>query len=223
MLSSKVIFYAIIIAVVASFPAIIWFFKFRKVMIQHQSSLINLLENTFRPRDKRYWLLGYLVGFRAKYWVHSGGIGRVWAVYTTPPHHVFFYLPIILLTKKKERLDVTIEIPNLSIRKGSAHLISEKAPYTVKTLLRTDLGKAKYLETTTLVGKKKYIAYYRGDNSLFDDARELLEKLSSMGTDVYRVSVSADDKAVNVSFNPRDLETTKKILDVLLDEVKKLV
>ncbi len=89
-------------------PSVIWFFRVRRLMIQRQRMVVEALESVFKPRDKNYTLLGYLVGFKADYLL-EGDMSRAWILYTTPPHHVFFYLPVILAARERERLSITLK------------------------------------------------------------------------------------------------------------------
>ena len=96
-------------------PSVIWFYRVRKNMIIKQKMIIETLETVFKPRDKLYTLIGYLVGFKASYRLGDGKIEKIWIMYTTPPSHVFFYLPVIFLAKEKERLELTIAEKTSSI------------------------------------------------------------------------------------------------------------
>jgi hypothetical protein len=89
-------------------PSVIWFYRIRRFMIERQKMVVEALEAALRPKDKNYTLIGYLVGFRADY-ILDGEFSRAWILYTTPPHHVFFYLPVILAAREKERLSLTLK------------------------------------------------------------------------------------------------------------------
>ncbi len=208
------------IIVIASFPAIIWFFKFRKVMIEKQILVINAIENALKPRDKRYWLLGYLVGFRAKYWINRGGIKRAWALYVTPPYHIFFYLPAIILLKKKERLEVTIEMDGIYNVKGEGHLYDPKERSAVRSV-RKDVRSTKNLKKIDLtLNGTKYSAIYRGED-MAERLKDLFYAVQRYAN-VYRISIDLTKKVIHISFDPKDVIGTSKTIESLIEFAKSL-
>jgi hypothetical protein len=220
---TKVLTVTFWVVVIASFPAILWFFKVRRVMIRKQVMIIRSLEKVLKPRDKRYWLLGYLVGFRAKYWINRGGIKRAWALYVTPPHHVFFYIPFIVLFKKRERLELTLELDASYRMKGEAHLFNTSERSTVRNVYR-DVRDLKTFKSEPMVqadGDFKII--YRGDALALNSVRELFHRLKSkQNLDIYRISLDETKKVIHVSFNPRSQEEISTVVSTLLDYIKTL-
>jgi len=202
--------YAVLIVIIASFPAVIWFFRFRKAMIRKQANLIRHLEERLRPRDQLYWYLGYLVGFRAKYRVGRDGVDNVYVLYTSPPYHVFFYLPVIWLFRKKERLEIILELARQGLIKGEAHIADERIR-SVRISLDADIGdRSRYKRTTITHNGRIYNVYYTGGNAL-EKARWLLETASKHAP-VYRVSVDGSRRSILVSFEPVSLEAIDKVL-----------
>jgi hypothetical protein len=195
--------------IIASFPAVIWFYKFRKIMIKRQITIINTAEEAFKPRDKRYTVHGYLVGFTGKYWVNKGNIIKAWIYYVTPPYHVFFYLPVIHALKKKERLEITLELRTLKYR-GEAHLIVPGDGY-VKRTLSSDIGnkKPRPLETRVNVDSTNLNAYY-SNNETLDTVMNIYKELSRI-QDIRRVSIDSSRKSFHVSIVPR-VEGLKEFL-----------
>jgi len=57
----------VVILSVLAVAMVIWYFKMRKVMILLMKKVTDDLEKFFKPRDKSYILLGYLVGYKAIY------------------------------------------------------------------------------------------------------------------------------------------------------------
>jgi len=211
--------YAIMIVVLAAFPSVIWFFRFRKAMIRKQANLIRHLEETLRPRDQLYWYLGYLVGFRARYRIGRDGVEYVHALYTTPPYHVFFYLPIIWLFRKKERLELILELASNHGIRGEAHIADEKIR-SVRIALDADLGdRSRYNKTNLTLNGITYTVYHTGGNAL-EKARALLEAASKYAR-VYRVSVDGSRRSILVSFEPVSLEAVTKILRAAWRAAKK--
>ena len=50
-----------------SVAMIVWYFRERRELIRFISDVIKELEDVFKPTDKVYELLGYLVGFKARF------------------------------------------------------------------------------------------------------------------------------------------------------------
>ncbi|MCE4621504.1 MAG: hypothetical protein F7B95_03575, partial [Desulfurococcales archaeon] len=154
------------------------------------------------PRDKRYWLLGYLVGFRAKYWIRRGPINRAWILYTSPPHHIFFYIPVIILLKKKERLELTIELNRRLGFSGEAHLVDPRDRASRKTLardLRSRGGLSKFADTSYRYMERFYDIYIKGDPKVLDLAKRILNSLPE-SIHVTRVSVLPREGVVHTAF-----------------------
>ncbi len=211
--ASTALYLTIIFLVIASFPAVIWFFRFRKTMIKRQSQLARYLEDEFRPRDKTYWLLGYLVGFRARYTVQRGLIDNVHILYITPPYHVFFYLPIIALFKKRERLDVIIRFRE-GVRMGGIAHIADTSIRTIKAVLHRDMGdRTKYREAEEVVAGRRYKAYYTSPRAL-EIARRILRE-ASLHARIYRVTVDGTSRTIMISFEPGKTEEVRKVLKVI--------
>lgn len=212
--------------ILASFPAVIWFFYFRRVMIRRQSGIVRVLEEALAPRDKRYWLLGYLVGFRAKYWIRRGPINRAWALYTSPPHHVFFYIPVIILFKKKERLELTIELSRKLEFSGEAHLIDPGDRASRKTLtmdLRNRGGLSKFANTSYRHVDRFYNVYTRGDPKALDLAKRILNSLPE-GIHATRVSVLPREGIVHAAFivEGTSLEMLKEAIVSLVELIREV-
>jgi len=198
------------LVMIASIPAVLWFFRVRKLMIERQVALINMLEKTLRPRDTRYTVHGYLVGFTAKYWIYRGPVARAWIYYSSPPHHVFFYLPFIYLLGKRERLDLTFELKGMKV-KGKAH-IYRPGDRHVRRTLDIDLARErrdKFMETRVALPQGRVEALYTSGEAL-EWARRIYAGLSEL-TDVRRVSVDPGRRGVHVSTIPR-LSTLDEVL-----------
>lgn len=170
-------------------------------MIRRQSGIVRVLEEALSPRDKRYWLLGYLVGFRAKYWIRRGPINRAWALYTSPPHHVFFYIPAIILFKKRERLELTIELNRKLGFLGEAHFVDPSDRVSRKTLtmdLRNRGGLGRFANTTYRHMDRFYSVYTRGDPRALGLAKRILNSLPE-GIHTTRVSVLPREGIVHIA------------------------
>jgi len=203
----------IIVAVIASMPSVIWFFYFRRVMIRKQSALAALLERLLKPRDKLYMYLGYLVGFRADYRVSDDKVKSVEATYTTPPYHVFFYLPLIAIFGKKEKLDLVLRLrEGRGGPRGEAHVYDDSVA-SVRLAVKGDLV-GEYREAVVEVGGRRYRAFYRGEAAL-DEAKRIISRLSSRGVRVFRVSVDGSRRALMASIEPTGPEAVEAALNEL--------
>ncbi len=197
------------VALVASFPSIIWFYYFRRQMIRKQSTLARFLEWKLRPRDKIYSYLGYLVGFRGEYHVRDPHVSKVQVTYTTPPYHVFFYLPVIIAFGKREKLDILLRLRDGSRIRGEAH-IADTSIRSVRLALEADLI-GEYKEAEVPMAGRLYKAYYRGPS--LEAAKRLLERLAAKGVRVYRVSVDGSRRAILVSIEPSSLDAVEAALE----------
>ncbi len=210
---------AIIVLVLASLPSVAWFFKMRRVMLQRQASLIRALEEEVKPRDKRYWLAGYLVGFTAKYWMGKDGIDKVWVTYTTPPYHAFFYLPIIALFKKRERLDIRVDLTRKPELGGEAHVYRRNV-FVVRKNVELDIKESKRKLKKKLAGKG--IEVYTETEDALSKALDLWSKLEKHGT-VHRVSVDSHLKRVTVSLSPNGLNSALEAVRTVIAYASKSV
>ncbi len=203
---------AVIVLVLASLPSVAWFFRMRRVMLQRQASLIRALEEEVKPRDKRYWLAGYLVGFTAKYWLGRDGIDKLWVTYTTPPYHAFFYLPIIAIFRKKERVDIRVDLARKPELGGEAH-VYRKNVFIARKSVELDIK-----ESRRPLKKRSFsngIEAYAESEDALSKALDLWNKLEKHGR-VHRVSVDSHLKRITVSLSPNSLTS-------ILEAVKTVV
>ncbi len=206
--------------IIASFPAVLWFFKYRKILLKRQIAIIEHLERSLKPRDKRYWLLGYLVGFRAKYWVYRGNIQRAYAFYTTPPHHVFFYIPFIILFKKRERLELTIESKALRLYNGDTVIVAGDAPYVVRKTSEAELREVKSYENHNIeINGKRYSIYHSGDSKTLGIGKNLLRKFEEKGIRLFRLRISGPKGALHASIEPGEPEDVDRLVGLLEEAV----
>lgn len=203
----------VIAIVIISLPSVAWFFTFRKRMIRRYLSILKYLEREYMPNDKTYWYLGYLVGFRGKYRVSRGLLENVFVLYTMPPYHVFFYLPIIWIFKKKERLEIIHQFKSKAPLKGQAH-IADTNIKSIALSISADLkDTSKYKNSALPYNGRNYNVYYTGGNAL-DLARDLFNKLS-VKVNVFRVSVDGSRSSILVSFEPNSLEDIGYVVNTL--------
>lgn len=97
---------------------IVWYYYWRRRMLWLMHSIVKTLEEVFKPVDKNYVLLGYLVGFKSEYKLDSTGAKRIYARLLLLPHYSLLYYPIArLLTSKVDRLDILVKEPGLKLRR----------------------------------------------------------------------------------------------------------
>jgi len=211
---------AVSVVIIASFPAVVWFFVIRRGMIRRIAGVARELEGVLKPRDVRYWYLGYLVGFRARYWVNRGPISTVSALYTIPPYHVFFYLPVIILGRRRETLDLAVKLRQRPLLGGEAHLIdgSRRARLT----LAKDLGDTRRLRRTRVtLGGRVLEAYVAGREPPLSLAVGLAERLESLGARVHRVTVDPGSKIVYASLSVEKGEPVAPLVEAVLDAARR--
>ncbi|BAA80610.2 hypothetical protein APE_1610.1 [Aeropyrum pernix K1] len=193
---------AIVVLILAALPSVAWFFQVRKRMIRRQSSLVKLFEQIVKPRDRRYVVHGYLVGFTAEYWVNRGPIKKVYITYTTPPYHAFFYLPIIILFRRREKLEVAVEARDSLGVRGEAH-IYRRGGIDVVQLVEKDVKqsplrrKLQRLKLPDLAAEA-----YATEGDALAVARELWGRLARLGA-VFRVSIVPSRRLVLAVASPR--------------------
>ncbi|GBF08552.1 hypothetical protein apy_02770 [Aeropyrum pernix] len=193
---------AIVVLILAALPSVAWFFQVRKRMIRRQSSLVRLFEQIVKPRDRRYVVHGYLVGFTAEYWVNRGPIKKVYITYTTPPYHAFFYLPIIILFRRREKLEVAVEARDSLGVRGEAH-IYRRGGIDVVQLVEKDVKqsplrrKLQRLKLPDLAAEA-----YATEGDALAVARELWGRLERLGA-VFRVSIVPGRRLVLAVASPR--------------------
>ncbi|MEM3182187.1 MAG: hypothetical protein QW397_02115 [Fervidicoccaceae archaeon] len=143
---------------IISVASVFWYFKMRKKILKFMKDFTDELEREFRPKDKEYMLLGYLVGYRAKYKLGDGR--RAFVLLTTTPKHSLFYYPIAKVLKHEDRVTIMIELAGKKILRD-AHAVKKSESRLLRTLSR-DLGsRMDRLNTTSIQTKQgKFELFY---------------------------------------------------------------
>ena len=212
---------ALIVLFIASLPSVAWFFRMRKIMLRRQIRVIRALEESLKPRDKRYWVLGYLVGFTARYWIHRGPVAKVDVTYTIPPYHAFFYLPVIILGRKKEKLDIEA-LGRYKLKSlGKAHLVNTTLR-SVKLAVKREIAGSRedYKRGSVRVDGAEYKSYYTSEEAL-REASSLASELARHGK-VHRVTIDTPRKRVAVSITLKSIEDLEQAVGKVLGELEKL-
>ncbi|MEB3779225.1 MAG: hypothetical protein GSR85_03230 [Desulfurococcales archaeon] len=212
----------LIVLFLASLPSIAWYFIMRRAMIRRQVAIIRGLEDLFKPKDKRYWLIGYLVGFQAKYWVRRGPLDKVLITYTTPPYHAFFYLPIVALTRRRERLEVVMELNKSLKLNAPVHVYTDKI-YSVKAAVERDIPRRKGfigMVKELVFDGKKLKAYYHNDSDL-ELALDIMRSISKTG-EVLRVSIDPGKRRLMTVIYPRDVNGIIEAASIMAGYIDKV-
>ncbi len=128
---------------------------------------------------------------------------KVYVTYTTPPYYAFFYLPIIALFRKRERLEVAVELRESLGVKGEAH-IYDSSRFDVKRLVANDVKRSpvrKKLSKTRLHSLRAE-AYSTPEGEALDLASRIWQSLSQVGR-VFRVSVVPGRRLILALASPR--------------------
>jgi len=221
-LSGGILRDVLIVLFLASLPSIAWYFWMRRAMIRRQIAIIKGLEELFKPKDKRYWLVGYLVGFQAKYWIRRGLLDKVLITYTTPPYHAFFYLPVIALARRKERFEIVMELNRPLKPEGPVHIYMDKI-YSVRAAVERDLPRKAYSTLTRShvdVNGRKLRAYYRDDIGL-KLAVDIARSMSTVG-DILRVSIDPAKRRFMATVYPKNIDSIMKAASIMMGYIDRV-
>ncbi|MCX8184753.1 MAG: hypothetical protein RMI56_00960 [Sulfolobales archaeon] len=172
--------------------SVVWYFRMRKKMIVLMKNITEDLERIFKPVDKTYVLLGYLVGYRAKYELENGD--KVYILFTTAPRYSILYYPILKILKRVDRLEIAIANYNRYVSK-ELHAVLASDVRTHALLLR-DLGSKKEVISTRTIdtAKGQYIVYYEDSGDI-----EFMKKFLDVASlRVYRVSAFTKSNLVGL-------------------------
>lgn len=163
---------------------VVWYFRKRKELIKFMKSIIEELENVFKPEDKVYELLGYLVGFKAKYRLgRSSNALNAYATLTTVPNYSLIYYPIAKLMSRKNTLAIAVEFRGGISR--DFHLI-RSGDRRLEGRLRSDVRDLDRMMVrgVELLGES-YTVYYLDEG----DFNLILSELGNAGLKVIQLSL----------------------------------
>lgn len=166
--------YLYLIAISISAVAVVtWFFRKRRELIVFLKEVTETLEKHFKPVDKTYVWLGYLVGYKAKY--DLPGNSRAYILLTTVPRHSILYLPIAKLLRRRDRLEVAIE-PYDRYVTTELHIYRKKS-WTAESVVKKSIaGRTHQFGIREFqAGTHSYVAYYK-DEKVVDVVKNLVEK-----------------------------------------------
>lgn len=194
---------------------VIWYFVMRRKLIKFMKYVTEELEKAFKPVDKTYRLLGYLVGYNAKYVLESGD--KVYILFTTVPRHSFTYYLLARYAGRADRLELAYENSRRYVPR-EVHFVLESDKRSQQVVLR-DLGTTinKFSKTTLEINSKRYIVYYEDPR----DVEKTTKILSSSNLNIRRLSAYTANNLVEVVVDV----TSENVRDAvrLLREFNKLM
>ncbi|MEM2025100.1 MAG: hypothetical protein QXW94_02280 [Desulfurococcaceae archaeon] len=159
-----------------------WYFIQRRRLAKFIKEVTLDLESSFKPVDKTYTLLGYLVGYHARYVLKSGD--KVYILLTTTPKISFIYSFVAKWLGRSDRLEIAIEGAERRVLRD-LHIVLELDRIAQRTLQRDLKGSANTLLSTSVeISGRNYIAYYVDAG----DLRRAVRLLQSSGVQVRRLS-----------------------------------
>lgn len=185
---------AIMILVLSILAAamVIWFFVMRRRVLKLIRNVTVDLEKYFKPVDKNYILLGYIVGYRAVYDLSNGD--KLYIVLTTTPKYSLLYYLILLLTRRRDRLHLALK-PYRRFVFREVHAVYEGDKRLHQKLL-SDLGKrVESLSKDVIeVNEARYIVYHKSPDDL-----ELVKRLlQESKVFIYKLSAYEYENLVEV-------------------------
>ncbi len=191
---------------------VLWYFKKRKEILKFIKAISGELEDTFKPVDKTYELLGYLVGFKAKFKLGRASRAlNAYASLTTVPKHSLLYYPIAKLMARKDILSLAVEfrdgVPREFhlVRYGSKRL-EARLRSDVKDL---DSMRSKKIE---LLGNH-YVVYYQDEG----DVDLIVSELGGLNLNLIQLSIFRSKNIIYVMVEAKEgvVRPTYKLINKL--------
>jgi hypothetical protein len=171
---------------------VVWFYWMRRRVLKLIKKVVDDLEGFFKPIDKTYTLLGYLVGFRAIYELERGD--RLFIVLTTTPRHSLIYYPLLKLLGRTDRLQLALK-PSSRYVLRELHVVDARDKRSLQILAR-DLGERinwlSRVEYETPRGI--YLVYYESPEDL-DLVKRLIERSPAR---IFKLSAYTRENLVEV-------------------------
>ncbi|MEM1982745.1 MAG: hypothetical protein QXZ63_03675 [Sulfolobales archaeon] len=193
-MSNLVLDYLMLVIIsVLAVVMVLWYFRKRKELIKFIKSIVEELESTFRPEDKIYELLGYLVGFKAKYKLSkSSNALNAYATLTTVPNYSLLYYPIAKLMSRRNTLGIAIQY-----REGiprDLHLI-ESDNKKLELRLRSDVKDLSKMPVKKIELRGRFYSVYYLNES---DVDLVLRELSNFELNVFQLSLFSSKNLIYV-------------------------
>jgi len=199
---------AFTVLIIASSASVIWYFRARRRMLRFIKEFTDELEKKLRPSDKEYVLLGYLVGYRARYKLEDGR--NVYVLLTTAPRHSLFYYPIAKALGREDRVTIMLELAGRSVLRD-LHAVRKSESRLLKVLLKDLEKRAERLSRATVkTSKGDYEVFYEEPRDL-----DLIRKIIDLRTKpLLKLSAYKDHNAVEV-VSKAELGSVNELLESL--------
>lgn len=161
----------------------VWYFRKRRELTLFTRNIVEELEATLRPADKVYELLGYLVGFKAKFKLSRPNALNAYITFTTVPTYSLLYYPIAKMLSRKNMLGLAIEYKKGLLR--NLHIIPSNSKKYESILSRDvpNLSDLRVLDIEVLGAK--YRAYFED----YEDLKIVINELIKYGIKPMQFSV----------------------------------
>ncbi len=206
-------FVGITALMVLSVASVMWYFRERKRMLIFMRDYVKELEEFFKPRDKTYTLLGYLVGFRGVY--KLGGGDELYILFTTAPRYALLYLPFIKMLGRED-------LSTYFYKSGKPHrlrtyiAVKQSAKRTLM-VVESDIQRLGLkLERTTV---ETPIGRYAVFHELGASPYLINDVLQKTSLDIRKLAVYGSLNAVEVTVPPR-LGEVEEVWDLLKTALK---
>lgn len=151
----------------------VWYFRKRRELIRFISDIAKELEDVLKPEDKIYELLGYLVGFKAKFKLGRSTITNAYITLTTIPTYSLLYYPIAKIMSRRNLLGMALEFRR-GVPRDLHLLIHGRMSGKYEEMLKRDVPYLTKLMSSELdVLGSKYKAYYEDRKDLEVVVKEL--------------------------------------------------
>jgi hypothetical protein len=207
-MSAVLDFIGITALTVLSAASVIWYFRERRKMLVFVRDYVKELEEFFKPRDKTYTLLGYLVGFRAVYKLRGGD--ELYVLLTTAPRYALLYLPFIKVLGREHL--VTYFYKSGKPRRLRTYIAVRQSAKRTLVVVESDIQRLglKLERTAVETPTGRYVVFHEpgAPPYLISD---ILQKTS---LDVRKLAVYGSLNSVEVTVPPR-LGEVGKVWDLL--------
>lgn len=185
---------AVVMLATLALAMTVWYFRKRRELITLIRDIARELEEVLRPTDKVYELLGYLVGFKARFKLGRSVATDAYVTLTTVPIHSLLYYPIAKLMSRKSMLGMALEFRKEVPRE--VHLILYgRALGRYEEALKRDIPYINQLRTTRVsLPGGEYKVYYEDQR----DAEVVFKELSRYGLKPIQFSIFKSRKLIYV-------------------------
>ncbi len=199
----------IMITILASL-AVIWYFAMRRRLARFMRDFTLELERVFKPKDKTYHLLGYLVGYRAVYSLEDGS--TVYVLFTTAPVLSLFYYPIAKLLRREDEVTLSLN-PKRGKVKCELHALLE-GKVRLRRIVVEDLKK-RYKKVNKAEVKSRwgvYEVYYEDPCN----PNTVSRIANTTRFPIYRLSAYKGDNLISIT-SRADVKTLKELRNTLYE------